>query len=139
MSALPSKSPAPAIFQFRSATVVSAGALVTVAFWCGETSQRTPSRILRALHNHNQGAEKRSKCEEVEGTTTAALCLCHAGRDDQVNRERSPYRRRGGVLADELRRYGTARLRATAPWLGRAGDGARGRRLLWPTTFAPRT
>src|SRR3981081_1556036 len=36
---------------FCSATVVSAGALATVAFWCGETSQRTLFRILRALHN----------------------------------------------------------------------------------------
>ena len=87
----------------------------------------------------NQGAEKRSKCEGVEGATTAggataaaATAGAAAGRHDQVNRGAA--RRLGarrGVLADHVAGgHRSARLhRDRTEGEARADDGARGRRL----------
>ena len=87
----------------------------------------------------NQGAEKRSKCEGVEGATTAggataaaATAGAAAGRHDQVNRGAA--RRLGarrGVLADHVAGgHRSARLhRDRTDGEACTGDGARGRRL----------
>src|SRR2546423_4494472 len=87
----------------------------------------------------NQGAEKRSKCEGVEGATTAggataaaATAGAAAGRHDQVNRGAA--RRLGarrGVLADHVAGgLRSARLhRDSTDGEACTGAGARGRRL----------
>src|SRR5437773_2552136 len=89
----------------------------------------------------NQGAEKRSKCEGVEGATTAAANdIRHrdwsgrgrTARDDEVNGRTARHPRAGRrALADDAAGGDrTARLhRDCTDGEARAGDGARGRRL----------
>src|SRR5207237_7231053 len=76
----------------------------------------------------NQGAEKRSKCEGVEGATTAAAtAYVTAARDDEVNGRTARHHRAGRrVLADDTAgSHRTARLhRDRAHGEARAGDGA---------------
>src|SRR5207302_1147818 len=89
----------------------------------------------------NQGAEKRSKCEGVEGATTAAANdIRHrdwsgrgrTARDDEANGRTARHHRAGSrALADDAAGgHRTARLlRDRTHGEARAGDGTRGRRL----------